>query len=129
MSTTTLSKGEFLAMGAIARGRQDNLKNLFEGTELTFAKYSKQKAIKNVLSDAASLGSQTKKLVQGVQSGSTTASALSQAGDIHSNGVEFIQIASGIHDYSDVVSAVSGEVLHSLISEMTPFPWGDHAVR
>jgi hypothetical protein len=121
MSTTTLSKGEFLAMGAIARGRQDNLKNLFEGTELTFAKYSKQKAIKNVLSDAASLGSQTKKLVQGVQSGSTTASALSQAGDIHSNGVEFIQIASGIHDYSDVVSAVGSEVLHSLVSEMTPF--------
>jgi len=121
MSTTPLSRGEFSALGAIARARQDNLKSLFEGTELTFAKYSRQKCIKNALSDAASLASQTRKLVKGVKTGSTTASAISQVGDIHSNGVEFIQIASGITDYSDVVSAVSSEVLHSLVSEMTPF--------
>jgi hypothetical protein len=121
MSSPALSKGEFSALGAIARARQDNLQSLFEGTELTFAKYSRQKCIKNALSDAASLGSQTKKLIQGVKSGSTTASAISQVGDIHSNGVEFIQIASNITDYSDVVSAVGSEVLHSLVSEMTPF--------
>jgi hypothetical protein len=121
MSTKPLSDGEWLAMSAIAKARNENLRNLFDGTELTFAKYSRQKSIKNALSDAASLASQTRKLVKGVQSGSTTASAISQAGDIHSNGVEFIQIASGITDYSDVVSAVSSEVLHSLVSEMTPF--------
>jgi hypothetical protein len=121
MSSPGLSKGEFFALGAIAKGRQENLRNLFDGTELTFAKYSRQKCIKNALSDAASLASQTEKLIKGVKTGSKTASAISQAGDIHTNANEFIQIASGITDYSDVVHAVGSEVLHSLVSEMTPF--------
>ncbi|MDE3187912.1 MAG: hypothetical protein KGM96_10380 [Acidobacteriota bacterium] len=121
MSTTPLSRSEFAALGTIARARQENLKNMFDGTRLTFAKYAREKAIKNSLSDAKSLASSTKKLVKGVQTGSKTASALSQAGDIHSNGVEFLKIATNLHDFSDVADAVGSEVAHSLISEMTPF--------
>lgn len=66
---------------------------MFEGTRLTFARYARDKATKHSLSDAKSLASSTRKLVKGVQSALKTASALSQAGDIHSNGAEFVTIA------------------------------------
>jgi hypothetical protein len=121
MSTSALSDKEFSALGAIAKARRDNLKNLFEGTSLTFAKYSREKVLKNALSDAASLGSSAKDLVGGIQSGGTTAAALSTLGDIRSNGMELIKIAANLHDNSEVVEALGVEVLHSLISELTPF--------
>jgi len=80
-------------LGTIARARQENPRNMFEGTRLTFARYARDKATKHSLSDAKSLASSTKMLVKGVQSALKTASALSQAGDIHSNGAEFVTIA------------------------------------
>lgn len=121
MSTPALSREEFSALGTIARARQDNLKNLFDGTQLTFAKYAKPKILKNAVSDAGSLGSSCKDMISGIKTGATTASALSQVGNLHSNGMEFIQIATNLHDISDVVNAVGSETLHSLISEVTPF--------
>src|ERR1700739_380211 len=120
MSTSALSDKEFSALGAIAKARRDNLKNLCEGTSLTFAKYSREKVLKNALSDAASLGSSAKDLVGGIQSGGTTPAALSTLGDIRSNGMELIKIAANLHDNSEVVEALGVEVLHSLISELTP---------
>lgn len=121
MSGTALSREEFTALGTIARARQDNLRNLFDGTRLTFAKYARPKIVASALYDAASLGSSTNDLVGGIQSGSKIASALSQLGNIRTNALEFIKIASGLHDISDVVDAVGSETLQSLISEVTPF--------
>jgi hypothetical protein len=121
MSTTSLSRSEFTALGTIARARQDNLREMFTGTRLTFARYSREKSIKNALSDAKSVGKSTKKMVDGIKTGSKTASAVSQLGDLHSNSMEFFKIATDLHDISDVVHAVGSEVLHSMASEIAPF--------
>ena len=121
MATSALSKEEFAALGAIAQARKDNLRTLFAGTSLTFAKYSREKIVKNALSDAADLGSAAKDLVSGIQSGGTTAAALSTLGDIRSNGLEFIQIASNLRGNSELLEALGTEVLPNLVSEITPF--------
>ncbi len=121
MSSPALSKQEFAALGTIARARQENLKTLFMGTQLTFAKYARPKIVKSALSDAKDLGSSCKDMISGIKTGARTASALSQTGDIHSNGVELIKIATNLHDISDVVDAVGSETLHQLVSEVTPF--------
>lgn len=121
MSSPALSKQEFAALGTIARARQENLKTLFMGTQLTFAKYARPKIVKSALSDAKDLGSSCKDMISGIKTGAKTASALSQTGDIHSNGVELIKIATNLHDISDVVDAVGSETLHQLVSEVTPF--------
>ena len=121
MGSSRLGTADFKAMGVIARARKDNLKEMFTGTHLSFAKYAREKSLKNALSDATSLGSSTEKLVSGIKTGAKTASALSQVGDLHSNATEFFQIATNLHDISDVVSAVSSDALHSMVSEVTPF--------
>jgi hypothetical protein len=121
MGTTRLGTQDFKAMGVIANARKNNLKTMFEGTHLTFAKYAREKSVKNALSDASSLASSTKSLVSGIKSGAKTASAISQVSDLHSNATQFLQIATNLHDISDVVSAVGSEVMHSMISEITPF--------
>jgi hypothetical protein len=121
MATTRLGSADFKAMGVVARARKDNLKEMFTGTHLTFAKHAKEKSLKDAVSDAASLGDSTKNLVDGIKTGSTAASALSQVGDLRSNALEFFKIATNLHDISDVVSAVGSDVMHSMISEMTPF--------
>ena len=64
MSTTRLGPQDFKAMGVIANARKNNLKTMFEGTHLTFAKYAREKSVKNALSDASSLASSTKSLEQ-----------------------------------------------------------------
>ncbi|MFP5229039.1 MAG: hypothetical protein ACLGXA_15585 [Acidobacteriota bacterium] len=121
MSTPALSRQEFQALGAISKARKDNLKNLFADTQLTFGKYAKAKILKNAGSDAASLASSCRKMVQGIQTGSSSTAALSHVGDMHTNAMDFFGIATNLHDMSDVVDAVGSEALHSLISEMTPF--------
>jgi hypothetical protein len=121
MATTKLGGADFKAMGVVARARKDNFKEMFTGTHLTFAKHAKEKSLKNAISDATSLGSSTSSLVSGIKSGAKAASAISQVGDLRSNALEFVKICTNLHDISDVVSAVGSEVLHSMISEMTPF--------
>jgi hypothetical protein len=121
MATTRLGPQDFKAMGVLANARKDNLKTMFTGTHLAFAKFSKEKLVKNALSDGASLGKSTSDLVSGIKSGGKTASALSQVGDLHSNAIEFVKIATNLRDISDVVNAVGSDVLHSLVSEVTPF--------
>jgi hypothetical protein len=41
--------------------------------------------------------------------------------DVANAGKELITICSGVHDYSDMVSAVSSEALHTAVGEITPF--------
>jgi len=121
MSSPALSKQEFAALGAISKARKDNLKNLFADTQLTFGKYAKARILKNAGSDALSLGNSCRTMVQGIRTGSSSAAALSQVGDIHTNAMEFLRLATNLHDISDVVDAVGSEALHSLVSEITPF--------
>jgi hypothetical protein len=121
MATTRLGSQDFKSMGVVANARKDNLKTMFAGTHLSFAKYAREKSLKNALSDAASLGSSTKSLISGIKTGSKTASAVSQLGDLHSNATQFFQIATNLHDISDVVNAVGSDVMHSMVSEITPF--------
>ncbi len=121
MATLALSRDEFTALGAIAQARKNNLNNLFEGTNLTFAKYCREKMLKNAVSQAADLGSATKDLVTAIQTGGTTAAALSTVGDIRTNSLEFIRLASNLSDNSEVLQALGAEVIPSLISEITPF--------
>jgi hypothetical protein len=121
MSSPALSRQDFTALGAISKARKDNLKNLFADTQLTFGKYAKAKILKNAVSDAGSLGDSCRSMVQGIRTGSSSVAAISQTGNIHTNAMEFLGIATNLHDISDVVDAVGSESLHSLVSEMTPF--------
>ena len=121
MASMALSSAELKGLGEIAKARRNNLQTMFEGTKLTFSKHALEKTSKNALSDGKSLGSAVKKTYQGLKSGSSAAAGVASPSTIESNGREFLSIAMSVRDYGDVVAAVHSEVLHSLISEMTPF--------
>jgi hypothetical protein len=115
-----LSRDQFFAMREISKARTGNLNNMFAGTQLTFAKYAREKSIKGVLSDANAVRSNVTSMAQGIKTGSKAAANMPSMGAIRTHAMEFIQTSMNLHDISDVVTALTGEVLHSLISEMTP---------
>jgi hypothetical protein len=120
MGATRLTRDEFRAMRTISQARDNNLRNMFAGTQLTFAKYAREKSIKGAISDAKDVQSNVSTMIKGIQTGSKAAANMPSLGSMKSHAVELIQISMNLHDISDVVAALTGEVLQSLISEMTP---------
>jgi hypothetical protein len=122
MATTLpkLTKADFTGMKAISQARDANLRNMFEGTTLSFAKYAREKSVKNALSDANDVRSNVTNMVKGIRTGSKVAATMPNFDAVKTHAQELIQISMGLHDMHDVVAALTGEVLHQLIGEMTP---------
>ncbi len=115
-----LTRADFTAMRTISQARNNNLRNMFEGTNLSFGKWAREKSVKNALSDAKSVGSNIKTMVKGIQTGSTTAATMPNFGLVQQHAHELIQISMNLHDMSDVVQALTSEVLQQLVHEMVP---------
>jgi hypothetical protein len=120
MGSGQLTRSDFRAMRTISKARDNNLRSLLGGTQLTFAKYAREKSVKGALSDAKDVKTNVSAMIKGIQTGSKAAANLPSLGSMRTHAVELIQISMNLHDISDVVAALTGEVLHSLISEMTP---------
>ncbi len=115
-----LTRNEFTAMRTIAKARDGNLQNMFAGTQLTFAKFAREKSVKSALSDAKDVKSNVTDFVKGVKTGSKVAANMPNLGVVRNHAEELIKISMNLHDISDVVAALTGEVLHQLIAEVTP---------
>jgi hypothetical protein len=115
-----LTRDQFFAMREISNARKGNLENMFTGTQLTFAKYAREKSIKGALSDANSVRSNITNMVKGIKSGSTVAATLPSADAVRSQAHELIQISMNVHDISDVVAALTSEVMTQLVHEIVP---------
>ncbi len=115
-----LTRSDFTAMRTIAKARDNNLANMFNGTKLVFAASARLNSVKGIVSDANSVRSGVSSMVKGIKTGSKVAATLPSPGLIKTHAMELIQTSMNLHDISDVVDAVTGPVLQELIGEITP---------
>jgi hypothetical protein len=115
-----LTRDQFFAMRTVSQAREGNLVNMFTGTHLQFGKWAREKSIKGALSDANDVRSGVTKMVSGIKTGSKVAANMPNFGVVRQHAEELIRISMNLHDMHDVVTALTGEVLHQLVSEMTP---------
>lgn len=118
--TPKLTRADFRAMNTISKARESNLDTMFAGTQLKFGKWAREKSIKNAISDGKDVRSGFSKMISGIKTGSTVAASAPNFGLIRTHAEEIIKISMNLHDIQDVVAALTGEVMHQLIAEMTP---------
>jgi len=118
MSSKALSMDEFRGLSAIAKARKENLTTLLAGTHLEWGKWAREQNTAALVKCAGKVGYATRKFIKAL--GSTTVEHTSPTQAVQA-GKELFTIASGIHDYSDVVAAVTSEAAHTAIGEITPF--------
>lgn len=117
MPSTPLSRAEFVDMGELAEARRQLVVAMFGGTRLKFGSAS-------VLSSGASLLSSGKKLKSGVSKlskGGSTASKVASVPGMKEAFENFMVECAEVDNLHDVIEAIGGEVLHELVSEVTPY--------
>jgi hypothetical protein len=117
MPSTPLSRAEFIAMGELAKARRQLVVNMFGGTRLKFGSASVLSAGKSLLSSGKSLKSGVSKLAKG---GSTATKVASVPG-MKEAFENFMVECADVENIHDVIEAIGGEVLHELVSEVTPY--------
>jgi len=117
MPSTPLSRAEFIAMGELAKARRQLVVNMFGGTRLKFGSAS-------VLSTGKSMLLSGKKLKSGVgklSKGGSTASKVASVPGMKEAFENFMVECADVENLHDVIEAIGGEVLHELVSEVTPY--------
>lgn len=117
MPSTPLSRAEFIAMGELAKARRQLVVNMFGGTRLKFGSASMLSTGKSLLSSGKSLKSGVSKLAKG---GSTATKVASVPG-MKEAFENFMVECADVENIHDVIEAIGGEVLHELVSEVTPY--------
>jgi hypothetical protein len=117
MPATSLSRAEFIAMGELAKARRQLVVNMFGGTRLKFGSASVLSSGKSLLSSGKSLKSGVGKLAKGGSAASKVASVPGMKEAFENFMVE----CADVENLHDVIEAIGGEVLHELVSEMTPY--------
>ena len=117
MPSTPLSRAEFIAMGELAKARRQLVVNMFGGTRLKFGSASTLSTGKSLLSSGKSLKSDVSKLAKG---GSTATKVASVPG-MKEAFENFMVECADVENIHDVIEAIGGEVLHELVSEVTPY--------
>jgi hypothetical protein len=117
MPGTPLSFEEFRAMGELAKARRQLVVNMFSGTQLKFGSKSKLSTAKKLLSSGKSIKSAGSKLAKGGKEASQTVTNVPGMKDAVEN---FIVECADVHNIQEVIEAITGEVLHNLVTEITP---------
>jgi len=117
MPATSLSRAEFIAMGELAKARRQLVVNMFGGTKLKFGSASVLSSGKSLLSSGKSLKSGVSKLAKGGSAASKVASVPGMKEAFENFMVE----CADVENLHDVIEAIGGEVLHELVSEVTPY--------
>jgi hypothetical protein len=117
MPSTPLSRAEFIAMGELAKARRQLVVNMFGGTRLKFGSASVLSSGKSLLSSGKSLKSGVGKLAKGGSAASKVASVPGMKEAFENFMVE----CADVENLHDVIEAIGGEVLHELVSEVTPY--------
>ncbi len=117
MPSTPLSRAEFIAMGELAKARRQLVVNMFGGTRLKFGTASALSTGKSLLSSGKKLKSGVGKLAKG---GSTATKVASVPG-MKEAFENFMVECADVENIHDVIEAIGGEVLHELVSEVTPY--------
>lgn len=119
MASKPLSMQEFAGLAAIAKARKENTRQLLAGTHLEWGRWARERNAASIVKSAGQLG---RAIYKWTKSSSEVASAAQTSPtQVIDAGHELITICSGVHDYSDVVAAVTGEAMHTAIGELTPF--------
>jgi len=117
MPSTPLSRAEFIAMGELAKARRQLVVNMFGGTRLKFGSASMLSTGKSLLSSGKSLKSGVSKLAKG----GSTASKVASVPGMKEAFENFMVECADVENIHDVIEAIGGEVLHELVSEVTPY--------
>ncbi|HJW06201.1 MAG TPA: hypothetical protein VJ527_06850 [Rhodanobacter sp.] len=117
MPSTPLSRAEFIAMGELAKARRQLVVNMFGGTRLKFGSASVLSSGKSLLSSGRSLKSGVGKLAKG----GSTASKVASVPGMKEAFENFMVECADVENLHDVIEAIGGEVLHELVSEVTPY--------
>lgn len=117
MPSTPLSRAEFVAMGELAKARRQLMVNMFGGTRLKFGSASVLSSGKSLLSSGKSLKSGVGKLAKG----GSTASKVASVPGMKEAFENFMVECADVENLHDVIEAIGGEVLHELVSEVTPY--------
>jgi len=110
---------DFKGLSAIAQARRENLRTLLQGTHLEWGTYAREKNAAGIVKAAGSLGRAAKKFAKGSSKAATATQV--DPSSVVGAGKELVSICAGVHNYSDVVQAVTSEAMHSAIAEITPF--------
>lgn len=108
-----LSREEFMALGAIAKARRDNLSRVFKGTRLTFGKFDATEGGLKVTKYGRKLYACFKKTKDTAKQADTSA-LVTQAKD-------FITTCADVENIDDVAEAITSAALQELIGEVIPF--------
>ena len=117
MPSKPLSMAEFKAMGELARARQQLVVNMFGGTRLKFGSAGVFSTGKSLLSSAKSVKSGVGKLAKGGSAAGKVASVPGMKEAFENFMVE----CADVENIHDVIEAIGGDVLHELVSEVTPY--------
>ena len=117
MPSTPLSRAEFIAMGELAKARRQLVVNMFGGTRLKFGSASMLSSGKSLLSSGKKLKSGVDKLAKG----GSTASKVASVPGMKEAFENFMVECADVENIHDVIEAIGGEVLHELVSEVTPY--------
>ena len=117
MPATSLSRAEFIAMGELAKARRQLVVNMFGGTKLKFGSASMLSSGKSLLSSGKKLKSGVDKLAKG----GSTASKVASVPGMKEAFENFMVECADVENIHDVIEAIGGEVLHELVSEVTPY--------
>jgi len=117
MPSTPLSRAEFIAMGELAKARRQLVVNMFGGTKLKFGSASMLSSGKSLLSSGKKLKSGVDKLAKG----GSTASKVASVPGMKEAFENFMVECADVENIHDVIEAIGGEVLHELVSEVTPY--------
>ncbi|CAH0351056.1 hypothetical protein [Aquabacterium sp. CECT 9606] len=117
MATTTLTRADYIGMGAIANARRDLLQQTFKGTQLKFGSTDKVAAAKKLMASAKKARSSSNKLAGPAK---TTASSVSAIPGVEKAVKEFIVQCADLEGIEDVIEAITSAVLADIIAEIVP---------
>jgi len=110
---------EFAGLAAIAKARRENTRTLLAGTHLEWGKWAQEKNAASIIKSAGQLGSAVKKWAK--TSKQVAEASNTDPHQVIDAGHKLISICGGVHDFSELKDAVTGDAMHAAIGEMAPF--------
>lgn len=113
-----LSREEFMALAELAKARRQLVVNMFGGTRLVFGRSGQLSTAQSLLSTGKSVKTSVSKLAKGGSTAGKTTASLPGMKDAFEN---FMVECADVDNIQDVIAAIGGEVMHELVSEVTPY--------
>lgn len=113
----SLSREEFLALGAIAKARRQTMVNMFSGTQLKFGRTATLQAGKSLLSSGKKLHGDISKLSKGAKEAAKSTPSIP---GVQAAFQDFMIECADVSGIQDIIEVLGAETLKNLLAEVTP---------